>query len=517
MTERTRSVRRYLFSLAAIAAAVLLRLALDPILEDRLPFATVVATVAGIVWFAGVGPGIVAAVTGYVWAEWLFVAPRYTLGTETFDGVTNVAGYAVVSVSVLTFGHLTRRARRLAEDRARAAERAEESLKESDRRKDEFLAMLGHELRNPLSPIHNAVTVLHRIGSPDPAAREARAIILRQVAHMSRLLDDLLDVSRIARGKIRLKSELCDVSRIVRETAEDYRSTLAQNGLSLSVDSGGGPYWVRGDPDRLAQILGNLLHNARKFSREGGAVRVALSRSEAGELEISVHDTGIGIDPAILPRVFDPFVQADDRLDRSGGGLGVGLALVQGIARLHGGSVTAASEGPGRGAQFTIRLPEAASPPEVAAPHLQPPAAQPLRVLVIEDHADTAASLRMLLELSGHEAEAARSGPAGLEAAQRFLPQVVFCDIGLPGMDGYEVARRMREDGRLAGAYLVALTGYGQERDRHHAQKAGFDLHLTKPIQFSALERILAAASSGRSSVEARVLESAPAARPVAG
>jgi signal transduction histidine kinase/CheY-like chemotaxis protein len=498
MRERwSQLTARYLGSIAAIAAAVLLRSAFDGVLKDRLPFASVIATVAGIVWFAGVGPGIVATIMGYVWAEWLFVEPRHTLWIRTFDDVTTAVGYAVVSVSILVFGHLTRRARRHAEERLREAEAAKESLKESDRRKDEFLAMLGHELRNPLSPIHNALQVLNLVGGPDPSAVEARAIVERQVGHMSRLLDDLLDVSRIAHGKIRLKKEPCDLARIVRDTAEDYRSTLAESHLELRLDTPDLPLWVEGDPARLAQVVGNLLHNARKFSQPGGVVRVAVDRSDDGTYCLSVADTGIGIESSMLPRLFAPFVQADNRLDRSRGGLGVGLALVRGIVDLHGGQVSAESPGPGLGSRFTIRLPEAAMERPAAAPPAHPPAPdRSIRVLVIEDHADTANSLRMLLELSGHEAEAARTGAAGLEAARRFRPQVVFCDIGLPGMDGYEVARRLRQDDRLSDVYLVALTGYGQDRDRLQAQEAGFDLHMTKPIQFSALERTLAVAVS---------------------
>jgi PAS domain S-box-containing protein len=378
--------------------------------------------------------------------------------------------------------------------------RAEETLRESDRRKDEFLAMLGHELRNPLAPIRNAVQILNLLGSAPGPAAEARAIIDRQVTHMTRLLDDLLDVSRIARGKIRLRKQECDLAAIVRQVAEDYRWTMMAGELKLEIDAEESVP-VEGDPARLAQVLGNLLHNARKFTRAGGTVSVRLRRAKPGSVELSVRDTGIGIDAAMLPRVFEPFAQAEGNLERSGGGLGMGLALVKGIVELHGGEVSAESEGAGRGSVFTIRLPEAVH--EVArasAPADDAGSARSIRVLVIEDHADTASSLRMLLELSGHEAEVVRSGREGIEAAARFRPEVIFCDIGLPGMDGYEVARALRQNETLGDVYLVALTGYGQERDRQLAREAGFDLHLTKPINFDLVTKTLGRMLSNRSS-----------------
>ena len=513
----------YLGALASTAAAILIRAALDPLLGDRLPFALVVASLSAIVWLAGLGPGLVAAVLGYVAADWFFVSPRHTFGVQSVDDVTSMIGYFIVAGSVLGFGEAARRARERAEERARELERAEESLRESDRRKDEFLAMLGHELRNPLAPIRNAVEILNAVGSAGNEARSARAIINRQVSHMARLLDDLLDVSRIARGKIRLRQERCDLARIARNTVEDYRPTLTEAGLAVRMESEADRVWVDGDPQRLAQIVGNLLHNARKFTGPGGTVVVRTASVDGGAVELSVRDTGIGIAPAVLPRLFEPFVQADEGLDRSRGGLGIGLALVRGIVGLHGGTVSAQSDGAGKGALFTLRLPSAGAPaacvgePQSLFPVTAPPPAaeRPIRVLVIEDHADTAASLRMLLELSGHEAEIAHTGAAGIAAASRLRPEVVFCDIGLPGLDGYQVARALRERPDLSGSFLVALTGYGQDQDRERAREAGFDLHLTKPINFAVVERTLAAAVAGRRAIQPSVtsrtaLESSP-------
>jgi PAS domain S-box-containing protein len=373
--------------------------------------------------------------------------------------------------------------------------RAEEALRAADRRKDEFMAMLGHELRNPLGPIRNAVMILNLIGSQEPEPREARAMIERQVKHMARLIDDLLDVSRIARGKIRLRTERCDLGRIVRDTASDYRPVLEAAGLALEVDIPAEPLWIRGDATRLSQVLGNLLHNAQKFTDAGGRVAVRAAAEPGGtRAEVTVRDTGIGIDPDVLARMFDAFSQADTSLDRARGGLGLGLALVKGLVELHGGEVQASSEGVGRGAEFTIRLPldvpaAADEPTEGERPDSQAPS----RVLVVEDNIDAAQSLRMLLKMSGHQVAVAHDGPAALEAAGSFRPELVLCDLGLPGgMSGYDVARALRQAPETAGTSLIALSGYGRDEDRRRSHEAGFDLHLTKPVDFARLRQVLA-------------------------
>jgi signal transduction histidine kinase len=372
--------------------------------------------------------------------------------------------------------------------------RAEQALQEASRRKDEFLAMLAHELRNPLAPIRTAVEVLKLRDAADPPVRRVREIVDRQVTHLSRLIDDLLDVSRIARGKVLLQREPCDLARVVRDTAEDFRGTLEADKLAIDVRVPDAPVWVSGDRTRLAQVVGNMLHNARKFTDAGGRVEVGL-RAEAGAAVVTVRDTGIGMDAETLRHVFEPFAQADRSLDRSRGGLGLGLALVKGLVELHGGEVRAASDGLGTGSGFTVRLPldgEAAP----AGPHA-PPTGLPTRgcrVLVIEDNTDAAASLEILLELMGHAVEIARTGPDGLAAARAFRPDLVLCDIGLPGgMDGFAVAKALRGEPAVVGAYIVALTGYGQPEDRAKALDAGFDVHLTKPVDGTALDRVIAA------------------------
>jgi len=373
--------------------------------------------------------------------------------------------------------------------------RAEEALLEASREKDQFLAMLAHELRNPLSPIRNAVHVLRLADLQEPRLERACAMIDRQVGHMTRLVDDLLDVSRVARGRISLRDTVVDFKELVAATAEDYRGTLDGTGLSLTLILPEHPVWVRGDPTRLSQVVGNMLHNAHKFTDPGGHVTIELSPElHANAVTLNVRDTGIGIEPELLDRVFESFMQADHSLDRSRGGLGLGLALVKGLVEMHGGSVRAHSLGLGKGAQFTVRLPLTTEPTWV---DVAPPSAtvtqRSRRVLVIEDNIDAADSMKTLLEVGGHEVTVAYTGPAGLEAAHRFRPEVVFCDIGLPsGLDGYGVARAMRADPTLNSAYLIALTGYGQEEDRRLAAAVGFNLHLVKPVDPATLGHILA-------------------------
>jgi PAS domain S-box-containing protein len=381
--------------------------------------------------------------------------------------------------------------RRLAEQVLRESA---ETLREAGRRKDEFLAMLAHELRNPLAPIRNAVEVLRRIGPAEPRLLQVREMIERQVAHMAHLIDDLLDVSRISRGKILLRGERIDLTAVVRAAVEDHRNILEGNGLRLEMELPDGPLWLSGDPIRLSQIVGNLLQNSEKFTNSGGWVRVHLaSDPAAGEAVLTVEDSGIGMEPDILARLFEPFSQADGSLDRSRGGLGLGLALVKGLVELHGGDVRAASAGRGSGSAFTIHLPLPETEPAVAGIDAVVPAvARPLRILVVEDNRDAADSLRMLLELAGYPVEVAYTGWDGLEIACRFHPQVALCDIGLPGgMDGYALARALRGDEETAGAHLIAISGYGQEEDQRLAREAGFDRHLTKPVEPAALMRLL--------------------------
>jgi PAS domain S-box-containing protein len=371
------------------------------------------------------------------------------------------------------------------------------SLEASNRSKNEFLAVLSHELRNPLAPIRNSLYILDRAAPGSEQAGRAQAVIDRQVVHLTRLVDDLLDVTRISRGKIQLRRERLDLCDLLRRTIEDHRSEFARNGLHLHSTLPEKPLWIDADRIRISQVIGNLLHNSAKFTDAGGHVSVSIRANEnLGHAVVQVRDTGVGIGPDVLHRVFEPFAQADTSLARSKGGLGLGLALVKGLVEMHGGTVTVEREGLGKGAEFLVRLPLDSTPvPEAAQPR-RAVDVRPRRVLVIEDNVDAANSLREVLELSSHVLAVAYSGSEAIEKARAFRPEVVLCDIGLPGMDGYQVARTMRADPELRGAKLVALTGYAAPEDVAKSRDAGFDAHIAKPPKVEALQAVLASERS---------------------
>ena len=371
----------------------------------------------------------------------------------------------------------------------RVAERTA-ALQEADRRKDEFLAVLSHELRNPLAPIRNAVYILNRSGAVSEQAQRARDIIERQTQHIARLVDDLLDVTRIARGKIELRREHADLAELVRRTLHDYAPVFQQSGIELETDLPGRPTWAIVDVTRIAQVVGNLLQNAAKFTPAGGKVRLTLSAGE-GCAEIRVADTGAGIAPELLPGLFEPFMQGKQSLARTEGGLGLGLALVKGIVELHRGSVRAESEGPGKGATFVVHLPLLGEG-TVRAPAAPEPARsqQSRRVLVVDDNSDAADTLAQLVTMFGHTAEVAYDGATALAKVRANPPDVVLCDLGLPGMTGYDVARRLRAEG--GRTRLIAVSGYAQPEDIAGAREAGFEQHLAKPIDPDVVRSLLA-------------------------
>ncbi len=377
------------------------------------------------------------------------------------------------------------------------AEAGEARLAEEGRRKDHFLALLGHELRNPLAPIRNAASILDYAGDDPEARLQAREMIDRQVTHLTRLVDELLDASRIANRKIQLRREPLDLGRVVRAAVGDHRHDMEASGLTVAVDAPADPLWVNGDAVRLTQVISNLLHNAAKFTNRGGSVAVRVAPdAAAGVVAVSVCDTGMGIEPAILERLFEPFSQADRSLDRSRGGLGLGLALVRGLVRLHGGEVCASSAGLGRGAEFTFTLPMTSGPAAEKPAEVGARPAAGLRILIVEDNQDSADSLRMVLELAGgHTVAVAHSGTEGVGLARTFRPDVILCDLGLPGMSGFEVARALRADPATASARLIAVSGYGSDDDRRQARQAGFDHALVKPVELSALQRLLGQAN----------------------
>lgn len=377
--------------------------------------------------------------------------------------------------------------------RAEAAlQTANARLVEADRRKNEFLAMLSHELRNPLAPIRNSLHVLDQAPMGGDQARRAQAIIERQIGHLTRLVDDLLDVSRITRGTAVLQRERLDLCDLVRRTVDDHREAFADRQIALEIAVEPHEVWVNGDRTRLSQVVGNLLANAVKFTPSGGKTTVTVHAAVArGEACVAIRDTGRGIVPELLSRLFEPFTQADSSFDRKLGGLGLGLSIVKGLVEMHGGSVTAHSDGVSKGATFTITLPIDAA--VATAPQRTTIANKSVarRILVIEDNVDAAESLGEVLTLCGHTVEIALTGPAGLEKARIFHPEVVLCDIGLPEIDGYEMARRMRADPELRTARLVALSGYASPDDVAKAKAAGFDTHLAKPSSLAKVENAI--------------------------
>jgi signal transduction histidine kinase/ActR/RegA family two-component response regulator len=372
-------------------------------------------------------------------------------------------------------------------DQFRALQEAEDALRVADQRKDEFLAMLAHELRNPLAPIHTASELLARVFPPQLAGRSAVDVVKRQVVHLTRLVDDLLDVSRITQGRIQLQKQPLDLHLIVGLALESVEPLVTQKRHRAIVSSEPGKLYVYGDSARLIQCVTNLLTNAIKYTGAGGEIRVQ-ARGENSDAIISVSDNGVGIAEDLLPRIFGLFVQSARSLDRSEGGLGIGLSVVERLVEMHGGTVAASSPGPGKGSSFEIRLPtiDSAGLPahEVVETQLTP-----RRILVVDDNVDAASSIADLLRLDGHEVRVVYTAHSALESFPTFCPEVVLLDIGLPDMDGYQVAQRIRSAG--GAARIVALTGYGQAEDVQRARDSGFDAHLVKPVDFDLLRRVI--------------------------
>jgi signal transduction histidine kinase len=403
--------------------------------------------------------------------------------------------------------------------------RAEQALKEADRHKDEFLAMLAHELRNPLAPIHNAVELMRLRPLGDPQLLWARDVIARQLTSLTRLVDDLLDVSRITRGKINLTRQAVELEALISRAVETVHPLYDEHGHQLTLELPPPGVRLFGDPTRLTQAVANVLGNAAKYTNNGG--RISLTAEVRDEdVEIRVRDNGIGIRPELLPHVFELFTQLDRDDGRTQGGLGIGLALVQRLVQMHGGDVTAASDGPGKGAEFVIRLPllreetdraaarPETSPPAPPCPREVPGAVSPLatagtqsmvrRILIADDNNDALESLATLLQLSGHEVYTATNGGTALQSAERHLPEVALLDIGMPLLDGYEVAKRIRAQPWGQRITLVALTGWGQDSDRRRSREAGFDSHLVKPLDLETLTDLLARLPSSPATEPAR-------------
>jgi len=424
-------------------------------------------------------------------------SPAAAVALETLGNVTLLDRPVRVSTLISIVRSALRARRKQYQVRDYLLERARiaEVLRDADRRKDEFLAMLGHELRNPLAPVQNAVQILRYQGVNGPVAGRAVEMMGRQVTHLVRLVDDLLDVSRVSRGKVELRKEPTDLAAIAARSVEAMRAFLTERGHRVETAFPAVALVLDADPARLEQVITNLLTNAGKYTPPGGRVRLMVGQ-EGTDAVVRVSDTGIGIRPDVIPRLFELFTQSDRVPGRVSEGLGLGLALVKLLVEMHGGTVIAVSEGPGRGSEFIVRLPLTA-----IHPHIEPPVRSPtengsrivkqLRVLVCDDNTDAAESLATLLQLKGDQVRVCFDGASALEEANSFTPDVVLLDIGLPnGMDGYEVARRLKADGARI-SHLVALTGYGREEDRRKSVEAGFQAHLVKPVEPDILTQLL--------------------------
>jgi signal transduction histidine kinase/CheY-like chemotaxis protein len=482
--------RQILLAVLVSAASLGVRWALDPWLGQRQPFTPAFAAIAIAAWFANWRAGLAAAVLCHLWANYFFIEPRhaFAFGTDELVG----AGFYYLTAGVILFlGHSATAANRSLADMVGL-------LRKVDVRKTEFLALLGHELRNPLATIRTSVELL-KTGALDPAdTRYAIDMMERQASQMTRLIEDLLDISRIDQGKIVLHTTSVAVMRAVADAVEAARTFTEPMGQVVAVKVPPDVETVEADPARVTQVLTNLLHNASKFSPRGSRIEVS-ARPVDGQVAITVRDHGIGIAEDQLDSIFGSFVQLEPGAGGQPGlGLGLGLSLVRKLMDMLGGSVRARSEGTGKGSEFTVLFPRGASP---VAPSAEPSpaarapapvaAADSLRLMVVDDNRDAAESLAMLLQLKGHHVITANNGPAALRQVARETPDIIFLDLGMPDMDGFEVAHRLRMLIKGRQPALVALTGWGGEDDQRRSRDAGFDRHLTKPVSMEALEQAL--------------------------
>jgi len=482
---REHPILRYLVALGAavvtIGVLIPLRFLIEPLPSP--PFLLVVIMVA---WLVGFGPAVVAVVLSALALDYWFIPPIGAIIT-TWHEIASVACFAAVGIGV---AWLTATRRQAEDDRKAllAREQASRASAEAaNRAKDEFVAVLGHEFRNPLSAIVSAVHLLDRIETQEERTRLAREVIARQARNITRLVEDLLEINRIANGKIRLDMQPVELADTVRRCLSTLSARTESHRVSLEADEA----WVSADPVRLEQIVVNLLDNAIKYTPVGGAIDVRVAR-ERSRAVLRVHDTGVGIAPDDLSRIFDLFVQGDPLARRAQGGLGIGLAVVRRLAELQGGTIDASSDGPGRGSTFSLRL-RSMPAPAIRTPLRRPVAAPAAhrRIVIVEPDSDLRTILRSLLETSGHEVSEATDGPSAFASAVRLRPDVMLVDLELAGLDGYELAQRLRMTPEAKSIVLVALTGYGRSDDVERARAAGFDHHATKPVDPEMLTDML--------------------------
>jgi signal transduction histidine kinase len=482
---REHPILRYLVALGATVLTIALLIPLRFLIEP-LPAAPFLLTVMVVAWLTGFGPAIVAVVLSALALDYWFIPPLGAI-TTTWHEIASVASYTAIGIGV---AWLTATRRQVQDERQAllAREQASRASAEAaNHAKDQFVAVLGHEFRNPLSAIVNAVQLLDRIGAQEERTRHAREVIARQARNITRLVEDLLEINRIATGKVRLDLQPIELTDTVRRCLATLTGRTEGHRVSFEAEE----VWVNADPMRLEQIVVNLIDNAIKYTPVGGAVHVRVAR-ERSRAVLSVRDTGVGIARDDLPRIFDLFVQGEPGASRSRGGLGIGLAVVQRLAELHGGTIEASSDGPGRGSIFSLRLRSIAAPAArmprrraVAAPTRR------RRIVLVEPDADLRTILRSLLETSGHEVTEAADGPSAFATAVRVRPEVMLIDIDLAGFDGYELAQRLRMAPEAKSTLLVALSGYGRPEDVERAHTAGFDHHATKPVDADMLTAIL--------------------------
>jgi two-component system, sensor histidine kinase len=495
--RQSSALQRYGLAIAVTLVTTAVALTVRPFVEPDAspPYLLAVLMVA---WFLGFGPAVLTCALSILALDYFFIAPLYALGLDPHD----LAATGVFAAVALIMGWLAATLRRSRDERAdlltreqaahASAREARETAEAANHAKNEFLAVLGHELRNPLSAMLAALRVLERVGKHEDLTTNARQIIERQTHHVTRLVDDLMDVNRLMAGKTVLALEPMDLASAVRHcvTTLSGAGRLDRHAVKLDTVSA----WVQADAVRLEQVIVNLLENAVKYTPPGGSILVT-TRSDGHDAVLAVRDSGVGIAPDLLSRVFEPFVQGSAATRARAGGLGIGLAVVRSVVEMHGGRVRAVSEGPGRGSTFTVRLPAVAaiaSPAPTAPPPA--PTSRRRRILVIEDDTDTRVMLRAALELEGHEVYDAGDGEKAVDLVERLRPDVVIADIDLPGsLDGRDVARRIRALPRGAEIFLLALTGFGRPDDRRRSFEAGFDTHVTKPVDPADLVAIIAA------------------------
>ena len=479
---------RYAGAVPIVALFVALRGLMDPFVGEQSPYVFLLPGIVLSAWLGGIGPGFFATLLSALAADWFFIEPIWSV-LEYDKGLPEIVRIHIYIADGLIISWLVGQLH----SSVQKSRRNEAELAQADKRKDDFLAVLGHELRNPLAPLSNGIELLKRRDADPETVRQTVEMMDRQVRLMTHLVDDLLDVARIRRGKVVLQKEVLALSEIVSAAVELCRPMIEARRHRLSFELPDVPVWVDADAIRLTQVLTNLLSNAAKYTPEGGEIRLSV-RSTATNVSISVRDNGIGIAADRLPRVFELFQQADDSPAHTQTGLGLGLAVVRSLVQAHGGTITAHSGGPGRGSEFTVRLPVAAAASE-ERPSDQvrecDAGERSLRILLVDDRLDAARSLAQLLEFDGHQTRVVGDGPSALDEAGEWCPDVVLLDIGLPGIDGYEVARRLRARDAAYKPLLVATTGHGRPDDVRRARDAGFDHHLLKPVRLDELQRLL--------------------------